>query len=280
LVITPSWGAAIQIIVPARNEAARLPQGLGALCHKAAALPMRAEILVVDNASTDSTADIVRSWPAGPVPVRLLRCQRVGKGAAVRTGLLATAAPFAGFCDADMATDLAAFDIVLPLLGAGHPAVIGSRALAESAVEHRRSATRRAGAVAFRTLARRIVPAVSDTQCGFKFFDGRLARTAALSLRTAGFAFDIELIAACLRLGATVTEIPVRWRDVPGSTSRVSRQSLRVGREVAAIWLRTRRAAGRSETARGRSETASGRVPMILPPAPDNVAAMPVPEVV
>jgi glycosyltransferase involved in cell wall biosynthesis len=273
LVITPSWVAAIQIIVPARNEAGRLPQGLAALCQKAATLPMRAEILVVDNASTDSTADIVRSRPAGPVPVRLLHCQRVGKGAAVRTGLLATTAPFAGFCDADMATDLAAFDIALPLLEAGHPAVIGSRALAESVVEHRHSATRRAGAVAFRTLARRIVPDVSDTQCGFKFFDGRLARAAALSLRTAGFAFDIELIAGCLRLGATITEIPVRWRDVPGSTSRVSRQSVQVGREVAAIWLRTRHAVG-------RTGIVSGPVPRLLAPAPDTLAAMQVPEVV
>ena len=100
----------IEIVVPARNEARRLPGGLDALCRKAADLPVPAGILVVDSASTDATGDVVRQWPAGPVPVRLLRCDRPGKGLAVRTGLLATRAPFVGFCDADMATDLAALD--------------------------------------------------------------------------------------------------------------------------------------------------------------------------
>ena len=98
------------VITPARNEARRLPQGLAALCEKAATLPLRTAILVVDSASTDETGRLVREWPAGPVPVGLLRCERAGKGAAVREGLLATQAPFVGFCDADMATDLSAFD--------------------------------------------------------------------------------------------------------------------------------------------------------------------------
>ena len=74
-------------------------------------------------------------------------------------------------------------------------------------------------------MARRIVPGATDTQCGFKFFSGPLARAAALPLRTTGFAFDVELIAICQRLGATLTEIPVRWRDVPGSTFSVPRHS-------------------------------------------------------
>ena len=172
--------------------------------------------MVVDSASTDGTGDLVRRLAPAPVPVRLLRCERPGKGIAVRAGLLATRAPFVGFCDADMATDLSALDIAVSLLAAGHPLVIGSRALAASVVEDRHSAVRRAGAAVFRALARRIVPDATDTQCGFKFFSGPLARAAALPLRTPGFAFDVELIASCQRLGATLTEIPVRWRDVPG----------------------------------------------------------------
>jgi glycosyltransferase involved in cell wall biosynthesis len=76
--------ASIEIIVPARNEASRLPAGLAALCAKAATLPLRTAILVVDSASTDGTGDIVRGWPAGPVPVGLLRCERPGKGVEVR----------------------------------------------------------------------------------------------------------------------------------------------------------------------------------------------------
>src|SRR5215470_16767802 len=172
--------ASIEIIVPARNEARRLPGGLAALCREAARLPVPTAILVVDSASTDATGELVRRWPAGPVPVRLLHSARPGKGLAVRTGLLATRAPFVGFCDADMATDLSALDLTLSLLTAGGHVVIGSRALEGSVVEERHSAIRRMGAAAFRCLARRIVPGVSDTQCGFKFFSGPLARAAVL----------------------------------------------------------------------------------------------------
>ena len=232
--------ASIEIVVPAYNEAERLPAGLATLCEKAASLPLRAAILVVDNASTDATGAIVRNWPAGPVPVNLLRCERAGKGLAVRAGLLATRAPFVGFCDADMATDLAALDVAIGLLAAGHQVVVGSRALSSSLVEVRSRMTRRVGAAAFRTLARTVVPGASDTQCGFKFFSGPLARAAALHMRTAGFAFDIELIASCLRLGASLTEIPVCWHDVPGSTFSVRRHSVAVFRDIASIWLRSR----------------------------------------
>lgn len=230
----------IEIIVPARNEVRRLPHGLGALCEKAAMLPLPVAILVVDSASTDGTGRVVQDWPAGPVPVRLLRCQRPGKGLAVRAGLLATRAPFVGFCDADMATDLSALDMAISLLAAGAPMVVGSRGLAASVVEARHSAVRRAGAAVFRAMARQVVPGATDTQCGFKFFSGPLARAAALPLRTAGFAFDLELIARCQRLGATLTEIPVTWRDVPGSTFSVPQHSAGIVRDLAAIWLRHR----------------------------------------
>jgi dolichyl-phosphate beta-glucosyltransferase len=232
--------AALEIVVPARNEARRLPDGLAALCHKAATLPLPTAIIVVDSASTDGTSDVVRRLPRLPVPVRLLRCERPGKGIAVRAGLLATRAPFAGFCDADMATELSALDVAISLLATGHPMVIGSRALDDSVVEARSSAARRVGAATFRAMARQIVPDATDTQCGFKFFSGPLVRTAAEPLRTAGFAFDVELIARCQRLGATLTEIPVRWRDVAGSTFSVQRHSAAVFRDVAAIWLRSR----------------------------------------
>jgi dolichyl-phosphate beta-glucosyltransferase len=235
-----TYPASIEIIVPARNEARRLPGGLRALCEKAATLPLRTSILVVDSASTDSTADVVRAWPPGPVPVGLLRCERPGKGAAVREGLLATRAPFVGFCDADMATELSALDVAISLLAAGHPLVIGSRALSTSVVEARSSAVRAAGAALFRSMARWTLPGAADTQCGFKFFSGPLARAAALSLRTAGFAFDVELLASCLRRGTTATEIPVYWRDIAGSTFSVRRHSAAAFRDLASIWLQSR----------------------------------------
>jgi dolichyl-phosphate beta-glucosyltransferase len=231
----------LEIIVPARNEQSRLPAGLAKLAAKAATLPPGVSIIVVDNASSDATASVARDWPEGPVPVRLLSCDRPGKGAAVRAGLLATRAPYVGFCDADMASDLSALDTAIELLLSGKQLVIASRADPRSDVQDRHSAVRRAGAVAFRACARAVVPGVTDTQCGFKFFAGPVARAAAASLRSTGFAFDIELIARCRRLGAEPVEIPVTWRDVPGSSFSVWRHSVASFAGVAGIWLSMRR---------------------------------------
>jgi dolichyl-phosphate beta-glucosyltransferase len=226
----------LEIVVPARNEQNRLPTGLAGLCAAVATLPPGVTVIVVDSASTDETGEIARAWPAGDVQVRLVRCDQPGKGAAVRAGLLATTAPYVGFCDADMATDPAAIPAAVGLLRAGHTVVLGSRSHPESDVEDRHTVVRRVGATAFRALTRVLVPDVSDTQCGFKFFDGVIARAAVAELRVTGFAFDVELIARCVRLGATPVEIPVRWRDVGGSTFSVWRHSASSFAELAIAW--------------------------------------------
>ncbi|MEU8121063.1 glycosyltransferase [Spirillospora sp. NPDC049024] len=217
--------ALLEIVVPAHNEADRLPAGLDLLCAKLAALPVRAAVIVVDNASTDGTAGIVEAWE-GPVPVRLVRCERRGKGAAVRAGLLETRAPYVGFMDADMATDLAALDEAIVLLREGRPVVVGSRRHGRSVVQGYALPLRRLGAITFNRIVRDLVGGIPDTQCGFKFFYGPLGRAAAADLRTVGFSFDVELLAHCVRRGASVTDIPVIWRDRPGSTFSVRRHSL------------------------------------------------------
>jgi glycosyltransferase involved in cell wall biosynthesis len=233
----PAW---LEIVIPARNEQARLPVGLERLCAKAAALPVGVEILVVDSASNDQTARIAREWPAGAVPVRLISCDEPGKGAAVRAGLLATKAPYVGFCDADMATDLSALDAAVSHLKEGRQVILGSRSHPSSVVEVRHSSIRKAGAAVFRGASRLVAPGPVDTQCGFKFFAGPVARRAAADLVATGYAFDVELIARCRQLGADMTEIPVEWRDMPGSTFSVRRHSLAAFAELAAIWLALR----------------------------------------
>jgi dolichyl-phosphate beta-glucosyltransferase len=238
--ISTPGSAWLEIIVPARNEQARLPVGLERLCAKAAALPPGVEILVVDSASIDKTAQIVRDWPAGPVRVRLISCDRQGKGAAVRAGFLASQAPYVGFCDADMAADLSALDVALSHLRAGRHVVIGSRAHPASVVEARHSAVRRTGAAVFRGIAWLVSRGPRDTQCGFKFFAGPVARQAAADMTATGFAFDVELIARCRQLGADMIEIPVNWRDIPGSTFSIRRHSLSAFAEMAGIWLALR----------------------------------------
>jgi dolichyl-phosphate beta-glucosyltransferase len=232
--------ALLEVVVPAYNEAERLPAGLSLLCEKLAGLPVRAEVVVVDNASTDGTAGIVQAWD-GPVPVRLVRCERRGKGAAVREGLLATRAPYVGFMDADMATDLAALDEAIVLLREGRPVVVGSRRHGRSVVEGYALPLRRLGAITFNRIVRDLAGGIADTQCGFKFFFGPLGRAAAADLRTAGFSFDVELLAHCVRRGASLTAIPVVWRDRPGSTFSVRRHSLQCFVDLARIRVRAGR---------------------------------------
>jgi dolichyl-phosphate beta-glucosyltransferase len=236
--------ALLEVVVPARNEASRLGTGLSLLSEKLAGLPVPAAVLVVNNASTDATPEIVRGW-AGPVPVNLVQCPTRGKGAAVRAGLLATSAPYVGFCDADMATDLDALDTVLRMLmGDGAAVVVGSRRHHASAVETRHRPLRRLGALAFNGLCRGLAEGIPDTQCGFKFFSGRLARSVAAELGTAGFAFDVELLMRCANHGARIVDIPVRWRDVPGSTFALRRHALECVWDVLRLRVLARRLTG------------------------------------
>ncbi|MDX6434787.1 MAG: hypothetical protein QOE54_7153 [Streptosporangiaceae bacterium] len=254
----------LEIVVPAYNEATRLPGGLDLLTRKLVELEVPAAILVVDNASTDATPQIVRDW-SGPVPVRLLYCARRGKGAAVRTGLLASTAPYVGFCDADMATDLGALDEVLRLLGSGLHVVVGSRRHPGSLVRTNHNPLRRLGAITFNRLCRGLVGGITDTQCGFKFFAGPLARAAAADLRTPGFAFDVELLLHCRRHGAQLHDVPVRWQDVSGSTFSVRRHSVGCLRDLARIGLISWRYAGRPSRPASVSLKASGALRVDLP---------------
>ncbi|GAB3898998.1 hypothetical protein GCM10029964_084300 [Kibdelosporangium lantanae] len=174
----------LSVVVPVRNEESRLGGALSGLSTALAATGVPSEIVVVDNASTDRSAEIARAHRFGPVPVRLLSCEQPGKGAAIRVGILRTDSRYVGFCDSDLATDLAALHPTLGHLVAGVNVVVGSRAHPDSTVYARHSKVRKAGAWAFRRAASSIVPGVSDTQCGYKFFDRYTADTIFQPLRT------------------------------------------------------------------------------------------------
>lgn len=215
-------GVELSVVVPVYNEERRLPGSLVGL--EMALRGLAAEIIVVDNGSTDRTADVVRDQR---FPVRLLNCPDRGKGAAVRAGVLAAHGRFVGFCDADLAASLDALPAVLARLRLGAEIVLGSRAHPGSQVRARHSALRQLGAWAFRRAVRSLVPGVGDTQCGFKFFASDIAMAAFEPLRTNGFTFDVEVLARAQRLGAVIEEVPVRWIDVPGSTFHPLRHGVR-----------------------------------------------------
>lgn len=235
----------LQLIIPAYNEEERLPGTLAEL-HSHLCGSRRSglsvEILVVDNASDDGTARVAHAAHTAELPVRVLHCATRGKGAAVRAGILASDAHVVGFMDADGATAMDAIDHAVALLSRGTDIAVGSRAVDGSVTMARHSWLRDNGATVYRNLAERIVPGVLDTQCGFKLMRGDLGRRLFSQVRTQGFSFDVELLARARIDGAAITEFPVTWVDVPGSTFHPARHGFGSFRDLAAIAWRLRSA--------------------------------------
>jgi len=219
----------LEILIPALDEVRRLPHTLMHTVRYLEAQPYSSSVVVIDNGSVDQTSDLVARTRSGRVPVHLTGCARPGKGAAVRRGFLTSQARFVGYMDADLATPIETLDIVVPLLG-DFWAVVGSRHTSGATLANRQPAHRAVSGMVFRAMASRVVPGVADTQCGFKFFAGDLARTVARQLRIDGFAFDVELLRTITGMGVPVKEIPVVWSDKEGSTLRAGRDG---GRAVA-----------------------------------------------
>lgn len=234
----------MQLIVPAYNEETRLPATLRALrAYALSSTEMPSpplEVIVVDNGSTDRTAEVARGLDSALMPIRVLHCDERGKGAAVRAGMAATTADIVGFMDADGATGLGAFADAAVLLAGGADVVIGSRGLEESQTEARHNKLRHIGAAAYRRSAALLVPGVRDTQCGFKILRGDLARDVFAACSTNGFSFDVELLTRCQTLGARIEELAVSWVDVPGSTFSPLRHGLRSFSELVSIAWRVR----------------------------------------
>ena len=233
----------MQMIIPALNEEGRLPETLRALrAHALAATDSGGpiDVIVVDNASTDATAEVARRLDSPAMRVRVVRCERRGKGAAVRAGVAVSTAERIGFMDADGATDLAALADAVLLLDSGADLAIGSRAVPGSVTHERHSRVRALGAAAYRAMTRAVAPGISDTQCGFKVMRGDLAREVFAQTRADGFSFDVEVVSRFQRRGARVVEFPVRWVDVAGSTFMPLRDGLPAFAALAAIAWRVR----------------------------------------
>lgn len=214
----------LHIVIPAFNEELRLPRTLRELRrfvrdHRSVLGPV--EVTVVDNNSTDATSVVAVTASTPGMPVRVVSCETRGKGAAVAAGVAATGATahdVVVFMDADGATGLDALLEAWRLLALGADVAIGSRAAEGSDTAARHSRLREAGAQRYRALTERVVPGISDTQCGFKAMRGDLAVRVFAALHTTGFSFDVELLARLQRAGASIREFPVQWADVPGST--------------------------------------------------------------
>lgn len=210
----------LSVVIPAYNEARRLPSTLIGIVAFLEDHPrwLPAEILVVDDGSSDNTAEVAEEAAlADEISLRCLAHDRNrGKGAAVRTGFAAARGEAILLCDADMATPIDELETLDETYNGG--VAIGSRAIDRSRIERRQPIYRdlmgRTFNLAVQLLA---VRGLQDTQCGFKLFDGELGRRLAAAQQIDGFAFDVELLYLARAWGIEIREVPVRWRHVEES---------------------------------------------------------------
>lgn len=222
----------LEVMIPARNEAMRLPHTLVRTVRYLEAQPYSSSVVVIDNGSADATVNLVTQIRSQRVAVNVIGCAEPGKGSAVRRGIVTSQARFIGYMDADLATPIETLDLVVPLLESGYQAVVGSRHIRGAIRAERQSVRRVLGGMVFRAMVRQVLPGIADTQCGFKFFAGPLVRSFAHELSIAGYAFDVELLWRVIEQGMPVKEIPVIWSDQDGSTFHVLRDGARSAIDV------------------------------------------------
>jgi hypothetical protein len=219
----------LTIIVPAFNEADRLPAGMGRFDAAVADGAVRldeTEVVLIDDGSTDDTATVARRLLA-PLPHHRVISLPAngGKGAAVRTGVALARGPYVAYMDADMAIDPRAVPSLLDALRSSE-AAIGSRALAHSMVDGTYAVRAVMGRMFNRLVTTGTGLSLQDTQCGFKAFRTPVARLLFHLVGIDRFAFDVELLERARRLGLRITEVPVHWKNVPGSTVHPLHDSL------------------------------------------------------
>ena len=206
----------LSVVLPAYNESHRLPQTLAEMRPYLERRFPQHEVVVVDDGSTDATPDIVRSTAADWPQLRLLQQPKnLGKGAAVKRGMLDAKGELILFMDADHATPIEEMEKIFPqLAGGGYRVVVGVRTY-----QHDDSKWRRIIGLSLQILTHLIVfdRAVVDSQCGFKCFGADAAHRIFSLSRIKGGMFDVEIFAIMHRLGINPLYQPVPWTNKAGS---------------------------------------------------------------
>lgn len=236
----------LSIVVPAYNEGTRLGKSLRAICTYLNQNHPGAELIVVDDGSTDDTAAAARAELAnsGSVRASVISYQsNLGKGRAVRLGLLASRGDVALFMDADLSTPVTETPkLVEPIIRDECDVAFGSRALDRSLIGVHQPWRREQGGRVF-NLAVRLATGLPfwDTQCGFKAFRMRSCRPVIEGATIDRFGFDVELLYVAYRAGLRLKEIPVRWNHSEGSKVNVMSDSVAMLAEVGRIRQQARR---------------------------------------
>src|SRR5436190_12762788 len=227
------------IVIPCFIEERRVVETLHVTIEYLTINAPESELIVVNDGSTDATGTIARQiLSETKIATRLLEnFPNRGKGAAVRSGLLAAREPIGLFSDADLSTPIEETPkLIEPIANGEVDIAFGSRALDRSLIGVHQPWRREQGGRVFNLLVR-VATGLPfwDTQCGFKAFRLDVCRPILESAHIAGFAFDVELLYLAHRAGLRLREIPVRWNHTEGSKVRFFHDGLRMLREVIAL---------------------------------------------
>lgn len=238
----------LSVVIPAYNEAARLPKTLPEVVRFLSAQGYTYEVLVVDDGSTDATPEVVRREAEVYPKVRLLRAPHRGKAYAVREGVLAARGERILMNDADLAVPIEQAAELMKCLDEGYDIAIGSR---------EGPGARRYGEPVYRHLMGRVFNLLvrlitgnpyRDTQCGFKLFCGEPARDIFRRLRLYAeqarpvmgpmvTGLDVEVLQVARRRGYRVREVGVEWHYRRGSKVRPLLDSYRMFKDVVQVRL-------------------------------------------
>ena len=227
----------LSIVIPAYNEEARLMESLKAIKEYLEGKDYISEVIVADDGSNDRTPDIVTDTSRDFPGLRLIRNPiNMGKGEAVKRGIMEARGKYILFSDADLSTPIEEIDTLFTWIERGFDIVIGSRTLAESRIEVHQPFYREMMGRVFNLMVRSLLLLkIRDTQCGFKLFRRDVAEQIFPLQRLKGFGFDVEILYIADTLGYKIKEVPIIWRNSCISKVKPFKDSLKTFSELLQI---------------------------------------------
>jgi dolichyl-phosphate beta-glucosyltransferase len=220
----------LSLVIPAYNEAKRLPATLLRIQEHRRLWNFSSEIIIVVEPSEDGTLSLAESAAKSASRLAVMtHHERRGKGFAVRSGILRAKGDFIFFTDADLSTPLEDLDDSLQRMREDRSidVMVGNRQHPETHILQRQNANREWMGKIFNQIAKLMTGLqIRDTQCGFKGFRHRAAKEIFGRQRIDGFSFDVEVLLLAKAMGFLTVEVPVHWTNSPTSSVRVVHDSI------------------------------------------------------
>ena len=231
----------LSIIIPAYNEERRLPRTLEQIFTFLQEQSYTAEVIVVENGSTDQTLEIAQNFAEQHKNLHVIKERQRGKGNAVRRGMLEAKGEYRFLCDADLSMPIEEVNKFLPPV-LDEPAIaIGSREI-PGAVRYNEPHYRHLTGRVFNGLINLLLlPNLQDTQCGFKCFRADVAEDIFPYQTLTGWSFDVEVLFIAQHKGYIIREVPINWYYNADSKISVLQDSWKMFQDLLTIRRNARR---------------------------------------